>query len=107
METTQVLTGFARTTFSNKVWELFGNKLMATHQFSASDAQLELKRLKSEMEQQELIFKPESITKQHFFKYSRIGLYKAIDRRERMSMFLTFERCLSHVATATMQKLEV
>lgn len=107
METTQVLTGFARTTFANKVWELFGNKLMATHQFSATDAQLEVKRMKAELEKKNLIFNPEFITKQHFFKYSRIGLYKAIDRRERMSMFLTFERCLSHVATATMKKLEV
>ncbi|MDA0146464.1 hypothetical protein OCT63_19750 [Vibrio sp. RW] len=106
METTNVLTGFARTTFANKVWELFGNKLMATHHFSATDAQLEVKRMKAEMEKKNLIFRPESITKNDFFKYSRIGLFKAIDRRERLSMYLTFERCLSHVSTATMARLE-
>jgi len=106
METTKVLKGFARVSFSNKVWELFGNKLVATHGFTAIDAASEVARLKLELEKQDLIFKPESINKQHFFKYTRIGLRKPIDRRERLSMFLTFERCLSHVATATMSNLE-
>ncbi|MGF1827493.1 hypothetical protein [Vibrio splendidus] len=106
MKATISLTGYARISFANKVWTLLETKLVTTHLFSVNEAKNELAKLKVSFESKGLYLKPEELTKTDFFKYSRIGLTKPIDRRERFSIYLTFENCLKHISISTLRALE-